>query len=376
MTGTTRPTVHILGFGSMGTVLALDLLRYTNANVIPLFRSNEKVELFQKEANNVFGMKKLYLTDAPLITAQVEQSESPESFSGVHIDNIVITTKTYQTKDALKPYLPYIDSKTNMVLIQNGLGVLELLKEEIFLDEKTRPQLFQGVISHGVYQDVGFIYNHAGFAGMKCSRLPWDDTVIQTKSFMEKDLKDNELVRLFMSKPMCEEFGMEFMTYQEMLSGQLFKFLVNSCINPVTATVDAVNGEIGNSCEEIFSLIIEESLQILKVVYKPLFDYELNYNGKPDYPTLEIESVFNLDNLVKKIIHIGCVINKKNSSSMRQDTLYLRDIEIEYINGYVVRLAEKFKLGADAAKVNKTVSAFAKLRLGLNRTRKVEGDKR
>lgn len=67
-------------------------------------------------------------------------------------------------------------------MIQNGLGVLELLREEIFTDSKNRPHLFQGVISHGVYQDKAGVFNHAGWAGMKIAKLPWtEEEMIQKK---------------------------------------------------------------------------------------------------------------------------------------------------------------------------------------------------
>ena len=377
MSSNSKPVIHILGLGSMGTILALDLLRFTNATVIPLLRNTEKVEHFKTTANNHIGVKKLYLPENPLISLPIEHSESPDSFSGSHIDNIVITTKTYQTKEAIQPYLPFIDSKSNLILIQNGLGVLELLQDEIFVHESNRPQLFQGVISHGVFQDSGFVFNHAGFAGMKCARLPWNDAeVIQSEASVKDDVENNELVNLLTSRPFAKEFAVVYTTYQDMLLGQLFKFLVNACINPVTSIVDAVNGELENSCYDIFTLIIDETLNVLRVAYKPLFEYEQNYNAKDGYPSLQINSVLNTENMIKEVIDIGCVVNAKNSSSMRQDTLYRRDTEIDYINGYVVHLAKKYNLGDGASKVNLTVKSFITLRLGINRTRDIIGDKR
>lgn len=59
---------------------------------------------------------------------------------------------------------------------------------------------------------------------------------------------------------------------------------------------------------------------------------------------------------------------------MRQDSLFLRDIEIEFINGYVVGLASKLNLDPNSSKVNKTIQEMASLRLALNRARKINGD--
>lgn len=59
---------------------------------------------------------------------------------------------------------------------------------------------------------------------------------------------------------------------------------------------------------------------------------------------------------------------------MRQDTLFLRDIEIEYINGYVVKLADNLNLDPNCCKVNKTIGELATMRLALNRSRSINGD--
>ncbi|KAL3233556.1 2-dehydropantoate 2-reductase [Nakaseomyces bracarensis] len=368
-----RPIVHILGLGAMGTVLAVDLLRFSNAMLIPLFRSEEKLNRFQNEFKSQIGIRKLYESNKPLYTFDIERSECPEKFGGEKIKNLVITTKTYQTKEAIAPYLPYIDNETNIILIQNGLGVLEVLKEEVF-NNSSKPNLFQGVISHGVYQDKGFIYNHAGWVGMKIARLPWSEgDMIQTVDFVKRDT-ENELIKLLTQPKLAKDFGIEHMTYQEMLLGQLFKFLINSCMNPVTAIVDCVNGEMVDHCSPVFRSIIDECLSVLRVAYKPLFDYDRKYQGNDQYPTLGVNDVLQVDHMVKEVVDCGCVVNERNSSSMRQDTLYLRDTEIEYINGYIVKLAHDFKLAEDSCKVNKTISELVNLRLGLNRTRAAQGD--
>lgn len=374
MTLQSGPVVHILGLGAMGAIVAADLLRCTNACVIPLFRSRERLLRFQNEYQSTIKIRKMFAENQPVESSVVERSECPENFAGEPIRNIVITTKTYQTKEALKPYMQFIDSKTNLILIQNGLGVSEVLKEEVFTDPSKRPRLFQGVISHGVYQDEGFTYNHAGKADLKIARLPWEESEsIQSLDDAVNDRQENELVRLFTEPQFAAQMCSKHMTYQEMLMGQLYKFLVNSCINPITSIVDCVNGELVDDCHHIFTLIIEECLQVLRVEYKTLFEYEQQYKGKQGYPVLPVNSVLNTEHMLREVVNVGCVVNRQNSSSMRQDTLNLRDTEIDFINGYIVKLAKKHDLNA---KVNETVQSLVNLRTGLNRKRKIEGDKR
>ncbi|KAG0660669.1 2-dehydropantoate 2-reductase (Ketopantoate reductase) (KPA reductase) (KPR) [Maudiozyma exigua] len=375
MTITAGPSMYILGMGSMGTLLAVNMVRSTNINVIPLLRNIAKVNKFKDEANSTIGMRKVYLEDKPLDTVKLSEVYCPETFpSDRTIENLIITTKTYQTKDALEPYLSYINKDTNLIMIQNGLGVLDVIRDEIFKTKEERPNLFQGVISHGAFQDTGFIFNHAGFADMKIARLPWDDhDILQTNSLVEKDAIENELVRIFMDHKFKESLDTKHMTYQELLLGQLFKFLINSCINSVTAIMDSDNGEIVENGKIIFRSIVEEALDVLRVAYKPLFEYESKYNGMKGYPLLAVDKTLDLEYVVSEVNRIGCILNKHNSSSMRQDTRYLRDTEIDYINGYTVQLAKKLNLGAGAAKVNKTICELVNLRLALNRKRASEG---
>ncbi|QLQ80951.1 hypothetical protein HG537_0E03060 [Torulaspora globosa] len=374
MTTSTKPVIHILGLGAMGALLAVDLLRFTNVTVVPLFRSQDRLLRFQNEFNSTIAVRKLFENDQPLHSCKLECSESPETFAGGMIKNLIITTKTYQTAEALKPYLRFIDHNTNLILVQNGLGVPEMLKEKVFTDPETDPQLFQGVISHGAFHDQGFTFNHAGLGDLKIARLPHDpNDPIQSEEDASRDRKQNELVQLLTEVTFAASFQTTQMTYQELLMGQLYKFLVNACINPVTSIVDCINGELADDSTEIFTLIIDECLQVLKVAYKPLFEYETNYHNTKGYPIVPVLSVLNTENMVKEVIRLGCIVNRHNSSSMRQDTLYLRDTEIDYINGYIVKLANKYKLNA---KINETVQSLVKLRLALNKKRKLQGDMR
>ena len=369
--------IHVLGMGSMGTLLAVNMINSSKTvKIIPLFRNIAKVNKFQQEADSTIGMRKVYLEDKPLQTARIDEVYCPETLpKGTAIRNLIITTKTYQTKEALAPYLGYITKDTNLIMVQNGLGVLDVLRDEIFKVPAERPQLFQGVIAHGAFQDQGFIFNHAGFADMKIARLPWDEQdILQTQALVDSDAAENEMVRVFNDPEIAKSLDIHHMTYQELLLGQLFKFLINSCINSVTAIVDADNGEILDHCKSVFRSIVEEALQILRVAYKPLFSYEKTYNNTPGYPPLSVDKTLDLDYLVEEINRIGCILNKHNSSSMRQDTRYLRDTEIDYINGYTVQLAAKLELGPNAAKVNKTICELVGLRLGLNRRRAEAGD--
>ncbi|CCK68898.1 uncharacterized protein KNAG_0B04630 [Huiozyma naganishii CBS 8797] len=367
-----KPVVHIVGLGSMGSILAMDLLEFTDAEVVPLFRNEQKLKSFQIGHGSKLSTKRVYLSDSPVETKQIQRSYCPSNYSGEHIKNLVVTTKTYQTTDALRPFLPYIDSETNLILIQNGLGVLESLSEGLFSDGVlSRPNLFQGVIAHGAFQESDFMFNYTCLADMKIARISWNgaEGLVQPSKIVVEDALNNELIRLLTQPAFSKEFVVKHMTYQEMLIGQLYKFLVNSCINSISAIVDCRNGEIIDNAKPVFSLIVKESLTILKLAYAPLFQYEQNYNGKEAFPFLKVDETFEFEPLVDTIFYLTCVLGEQSSTSMREDTKHFRDTEIDYINGYVVSLAEKLGLGSDAVNVNRLVVELVNLRAGLNKRR-------
>lgn len=260
-------------------------------------------------------------------------------------------------------------------MVQNGLGVLEVLREQVFNGD-LKPRLFQGVIAHGVFQDpeISNQYNHAGFVDCKVAKLPsGEDNFVQTLSELEAD-EGNEMIKMLLS--LKDSLNVIHMTYQELLLSQLEKFLVNCCMNSITSIVDCVNGELKSSAEPIFTEIIKEAIDIFEIAFKQLFQYPALSQNDEQLPVLEVHQRLNLERMVKLTMNMGCVVNGDNSSSMRQDVLNLRDTEIDYINGYLVTLCEKFHLPPSECKVNATIQKLVKLRLSLNRLRKIEGDKR
>ncbi|SCU98147.1 LADA_0H10880g1_1 [Lachancea dasiensis] len=369
----TQPRVCILGFGSIGVLLASHLQQNAQVTVIPLLRSEKRLEdliAHRKTAN----VKSLFLDQQPIRETIFDAATCPELIpNDWKIDNLIITTKTYQTKDALKPYMKYLHPRTNIMLVQNGLGVFEVLNEEIFVEWK--PNLFQGVISHGIFNTGGFSFSHAGFGNLKVARLPSQDpgSIVQSNQLISSDRSGNELIRIMNDSNFAAGLDVQHLTYQEMLLGQLEKLIVNCCMNSVTSIVDCINGELRDIGAPIFDAIISESLTVLQTAYKPLFDYK---PSSRDFPSLDVLGVLDRKRLLAFVLNIGCVVNGSNSTSMRQDVVNLRDTEIEYINGYIVRLCDKLALGRESCKTNETIETLVKLRLGLNRYRDEHGDKR
>ncbi|CAI4863375.1 CQS_1a_G0057180.mRNA.1.CDS.1 [Saccharomyces cerevisiae] len=89
---------------------------------------------------------------------------------------------------------------------------------------------------------------------------------------------------------------------------------------------------------------------------------------------MDVKVVLSTDNMVSEVTRIGYGANSKISPSMRQDTFFSRDIEIAYINGYIVKLASSLNLDPNYCKLNRAIAELATLRLELNRSGSINGD--
>lgn len=193
MTG--QSPIYILGFGAIGSLLGVHLQKYGGRKVIPIFRSLDRLNEFKKLDCKI-TIKPLFDASLSPLTEQFQSATCPGIFQG-KIDNLIVTCKTYQTAEALKMFLPYLHNDTNIIMIQNGLGVAEVLKEQVFTGSDLQSNLFQGVIGHGIFQDkeIKNQYNHAGFVDCKVSKLPEnDENIIETLDQLN-EWKQNDLVK-------------------------------------------------------------------------------------------------------------------------------------------------------------------------------------
>ncbi|CCH45253.1 putative secreted protein [Wickerhamomyces ciferrii] len=344
-------SVHVLGAGSMGVLVASELSKLPNGpSITLLLRNTAKVEHFKNVNKSTVHVQRLF--KSPVEKAAYQFPAASANEINETIENLIITTKTYQTEAALKDYLPYLKPTSNILLIQNGLGVADQLYENVWPDVNQRPNIYQGVISHGgfIESNTGdeYVFSHAGFGDLKLAKFPRDTSITEEERYDKpefiKNLED------------AEGLATTTLSYSGLLLIQIKKFAVNACINPVTAIVNCINGELksADNLRDLFNDIISEAIDVL-VATNPLLRKNPN-----------TEKILNKKDLLDYVVVCGTEWNANNSSSMRQDTLNDRDTEIEYINGFIVKVAEANGLKAD---VNKTIANLVKLRTALNRSK-------
>ena len=350
-------SVYVLGAGAMGTLISASLAKQFKVNFI--IRNAAKIDNLAK-TGNMFSITRLFdnnTTTQYTINGAFQADKIPDN----HIDFLLISVKTFDTVKSLAPLLDKISEKTRILLVQNGMGVVDELYNEVWTDISKRPTIYQGVISHGAWQSAEnhntYNYNHAGFGYLKVCKVPRDlkstKTLKEDEAFMKNDAVMDALFK--------SDIAGTGYSYDVLLVYQIQKFLVNCCMNATTSIVDAINYKISEIPEthDLFTGIVDEGLTVLFKAYPALAKSEL------------AQSLLTTEKQVEFVKHIGFGVNPKNSTSMRQDVLNLRDTEIDYINGHIIKKAKECGL---TAPINSTIRQLLKMKQAVTRINSAEAE--
>lgn len=343
-------SVYVLGAGGIGTLVATALTKCCKVNFI--VRNAAKIECLKK-TNNTVEIKKLFNSDE-ILHYKINGGFTTENIPDNHIDFLLVCVKTFDTVRSLSPLLGKINAKTRILLIQNGMGVVDELYEKVWTTVESRPIIYQGVISHGVWQTIEnsntYNYNHAGLGDLKICKIP--KNLSQTNKTVEdfEQLKADEVISALVSS----DLKVSTYSYDDLLVYQIQKFLVNCCMNSTTSIINCINYKLDKlpGMLKHFTAVVTEGLNILYQAYPNIQNSPL------------AKELLTVDKHVAFVQHVGFGINSKNSTSMRQDVLNCRNTEIDYINGHVVKKATELGLSAP---VSETICNLVSIRLDVNR---------
>ncbi|ANZ77938.1 BA75_04862T0 [Komagataella pastoris] len=338
--------LYFLGAGSIGGLVATQISNVTKLDIVLLLRSERRLN---KYLNN--NSKFIYENLTNLRNPTKEEyhlraiSHIPKDHGGLpeHIDNLIITTKCHQTVEALEPYISCISEKTNILLIQNGFGVESKLKK--IWPQNEVPNMFQGVISHGVFKDRFWNVKHVGNGDLKIGRLANEDTEVP------------QFIQDLLVSPVLNA---ELLSFEELLKIRLEKLIVNCCINPLTAIYDCLNGELLQLSHRQFHRVINECVRCLTA------DKELTKIFSND---ASFAQLMDRERLLKTVLKV-CESTKRNSSSMREDVRQVHQTEVDFLNGYISDVGKNNKVFTP---YNDMLSEMVKNRVMLNYKREESG---
>ncbi|KAM9907361.1 hypothetical protein OXX79_001005 [Metschnikowia pulcherrima] len=317
-------STFILGQGAMGSLVAHELALGGRVAPILLMKSRKALDVY---ANNGGAITVMRPSRADFITTSVPV-EAVHGLAGKlaaeePIQNLIVATKTYSTVEALESYLPHINRNTNIMFVQNGMGVVSRLRRRYWPNAADLPNLYHAISTHGAFKSSPNVVHHVGLGNLLISRLPQDTANFTGSVHAEAP----ELVQHLTHSSHLEA---SFVPYPQFILKQMEKLVVNACINPLTTVIDCLNGDLlyAKNIVPTMNKVIAECVQCFRK------EYDVHSMGP------EAGVVLSRDRLLSAVLSI-CKATAHNSSSMREDVRRLNYTEIDSINGYIVAIGAR-----------------------------------
>jgi len=282
--------IAIIGAGAMGCLYGGKLSQSKENQVYLLDIWKEHIDainmqgLIMEEAEESFVYQNL--------KASVQASEVGKA------DLVIVFVKSTLTRQAVQGAKEVFGEDTLVLTLQNGLGNIDLIGEEVGLSN-----VIGGTTAHGAYMKGPGEICHAGFGKTIIGELNGTTTE-----------RIQEIARVFQSVGLETEISINIL-------GLIWdKLIVNVGINSLTAITGLYNGELLDHPELlcIMKSAIDEAVAVANSK-----NIELS-SQDPYAHTLEI-----------------CKNTATNKSSMLQDIMNKRRTEIDMINGGILREGEK-----------------------------------
>ncbi|POW08359.1 hypothetical protein PSTT_07598, partial [Puccinia striiformis] len=283
------------------------------------------------------------------------------------IESLIVTTKAPHVLDSLKLIRHRLSAHSTVLLLHNGLGVVEELIENCFQEPNSRPTFVLATTSHGVYRlDKGIPvtdtdqeqeqehdhvdepchgrFCHAGIGDIRIGVLPNtlmsqsierftlhnsqhqqdnhienDNPILnplsQTKPNLINHLPNIEpetkslyhTISSILNPIIVQELSTKWLTMAEFQTSALIKLTVNAAINPISGLLETRNE--GLYRESSFSSLSRRVCEEASAVFEAQ-----SGGGQPFRPHHPL-SVDNLQRVVNEIIHA----TRENISSMCSD---------------------------------------------------------
>jgi 2-dehydropantoate 2-reductase len=361
--------IHILGLGSIGTLVAHSLRSLPDpppltlifhrgrafqewqgsaqeikvtTNGITVAKSGFDAELqrvgFRRHGKTVTAEEYFFPSEAPRQNDALSKEAGPEDVELLDqditdpIDYLIVTVKAPQTIGALLAVRNRLGPNSTILFLQNGVGMVDEVDKEVFPDPESRPQYMVGIITHGVNTPVqnkkSFSVIHAGKGSISIG-LPFTrqtPTSPRSSDPYAMSPTSHYLLRTVCRSPVL---GAVPLSPVELLQAQLEKLAVNAIINPMTVLIDCRNG--GLLYNYAFSRVMRLLLAEISLVIRTL----------PELQNLpNVATRFSTERLETQVVAVANA-TANNVSSMLADVRYGRRTEIDYITGYVVKRGEE-----------------------------------
>ncbi|GLA51703.1 hypothetical protein AnigIFM63604_008316 [Aspergillus niger] len=327
---TTRPTIHVLGLGSIGTFTAHGLKDIPNPPAVTLLLHRESLYQEYIRNNRQITLKPvtgdtMHHSDYNLEIYKQGAWHTPADSPADHqIDNLVVTVKATQTVSALRALRSRLSRASTVLFLQNGCGMIDEVNEHLFPDPATRPNYLAGVISHGVTLASPFNAIHTGASAISLGLVPRPHSQSSPNTRETGNQLQNRGGSEYMlhNMPVSPRLSAKSYSFSDVFQIQLEKLAVNAFCNPVCALHDSKNSILFEFPKLRRAILTEISSIVLRL---------------PELRGVDgVEQRFAVDRLEETVNGI-LERTRETTCSMVVDLRNRRETEIHFINGYWVR---------------------------------------
>ncbi|KAJ2805039.1 2-dehydropantoate 2-reductase (Ketopantoate reductase) (KPA reductase) (KPR) [Coemansia guatemalensis] len=347
--------IHVLGAGAVGLLFAAHLRRLGHPITLllrsenladKLARSGGKVTIINDWARlhsaHRQQIKPSEETNAHVVSgveAEIAKSQGGHHTDGM-ISNLVLATKAQDTLRAYSTVHHRLDSRSAVVMLQNGMGTYEAIQRKFYqnpsqdtqMDVSKMPTFIIGTNSHGCLRRHGedFVTHHTAMAACKFAVRP-----LSYDSICMPPAPAPEILVSLCALPLSGTV----VSWPSLQLQLLLKLAANAIINPATALVNSRNECLVRSLTGASEQQSEDADFMVSVErYMSLACTEISSIYACGYPHLRDElKASAIEKYVMDIAHA----TSQNRSSMLQDVCAGRRTEVDWINGYLIRLGEQ-----------------------------------
>ncbi|RYP26829.1 hypothetical protein DL768_011547 [Monosporascus sp. mg162] len=262
-------------------------------------------------------------------------------WNGGFLDNIVVDTGIAALHPTLRALRHSIDNRTTICLIQEGLGVIEKLNEEIFDDPAVRPTYILGHMTHNLARHMGtsMALRHKGNNGqLLLSAVPREED-----HGLEAALR-HHFIGLLSASEALRPVGLSWIKFlHRKLPGMIWSSLVDSISVILGCRYDQIVKD--THARRLWHALLDETLYIVSSLPE--------FRDKPNLLKYFTRDEFRM-HLRQRLANQGPMYSEWISLIRRGDVT-----PVNFINGYFVRRAEE--LGLDH-RVNSLVVSMVKAR--------------
>lgn len=303
--------ILVVGLGALGTVFSC--LLQNDGHEVMAFDCKELVTAVQNNETRVTGIWGDHSAKLAGVTSSVKDLKGT-------FDLIILTVKSFDTVNALNQVKGAVGPTTRVVLAQNGFGNYEAAQALI-----SKENLIVGRVIFGA-ETIAPGYSKVTVIA--------DDVILGSPGSV---IPDQEVEAIAAA---INQAGVPTRASNEVLKYLWGKILYNSALNPLGAILEVNYGKLAQmpDSSDIMNKIIEEIFAVLEAMGEKIFwpdaaAYQKDFYEKLIPPTAD------------------------HHASMLQDIQRGRRIEIDALNGAVVRLGQQYGVPTP---VNQTIVNIVK----------------